>query len=153
MWQQTNPGRHELLFLPSPNDKDLLSPCDGEFWVKPVWMFHKVSLKRKQKFEAIMEIDDKIEKNKEDMEIDELEDTDEQYQEIDTDNKGESKTGGDIWNDTNVPVTGEEEAWEDNFQEAQIEENESNESFKQKMWKTSMLKLLQRFCPHLTREC
>ena len=110
MWQQTNPGRHESLFLPSPNDKDLLSPCDGEFWVKPVWMFHKVSLKRKQKFEAIMEIDDKIEKNKEDMEIDELEDTDEQYQEIDTDNKGESKTGGDIWNDTNVPVTGEEEA-------------------------------------------
>lgn len=87
-----------------------MSPCDGEFWVKPVWMIHKVSLKRKQKFEAIMEIDDKIEKNVEDMEIDELEDTDEQYQEIDTDNKGESKTGDDIWDDTNVPVTGQEEA-------------------------------------------
>lgn len=57
-----------------------------------------------------MEIDDKIEKNVEDMEIDELEDTDEQYQEIDRDNKGESKTGDNIWDDTNVPVTGQEEA-------------------------------------------
>ena len=48
MWQQTNPGQHGLLHPPIPNDK--LSPCDGKFWVKPVWMIHKASLKRKQKF-------------------------------------------------------------------------------------------------------
>lgn len=32
MWQQTNPGRHELLFLSSPNDKDLLSPIESMRW-------------------------------------------------------------------------------------------------------------------------
>ena len=46
------------------------------FWVKPVWMIHDASSKRKQKFEAIMEIDDKIEKNVDDMEIDELDNPD-----------------------------------------------------------------------------
>ena len=44
--------------------------------MKPVWMIHKASYKRKQKFEAIVEIDDKIEKNVDDMEIDELDDPD-----------------------------------------------------------------------------
>ena len=39
--------------------------------MKPVWMISEASLKRKQKFEEIMEIDDKIEKNVDDMEIDE----------------------------------------------------------------------------------
>ena len=66
------------------------------FWVKPVWMVHEASSKRKQKFETIMEIDDKIEKNVDVMEIDELDDPDEQYQEIDTYNEGESKTEDDI---------------------------------------------------------
>ena len=62
------------------------------FWVKPVWMIHDASSKRKQKFETMMEIDDKIEKNVDDMEISELDDPDEQYQEIDTYNDCESKT-------------------------------------------------------------
>ena len=44
--------------------------------MKPVWMIHEASLKRKQKFEAIMEIDDKTEKNVDGMEIDELDDPD-----------------------------------------------------------------------------
>ena len=69
MWQLTNPRRRGLLLPPIPNDKP--SPCDGKFWVKPVWMISEASLKRKQKFEEIMEIDDKIEKNVDDMEIDE----------------------------------------------------------------------------------
>ena len=62
-----------------------------------------------------MEIDDKIQKNMDDMEIDELDDPDEQYQEIDTDNEGESKTGDDIQDDTNIPITEEEEVGEDNW--------------------------------------
>ena len=74
IWQQTNPGWHGLSLPLIPNDK--LSPCDGKFWVKPVWMIHEASLKRKQKFEAIMEIDDKTEKNVDGMEIDELDDPD-----------------------------------------------------------------------------
>ena len=61
-----------------------------------------------------MEIDDKIQKNMDDMEIDELDDPDEQYQEIDTDNEGKSKTGDDIQDDTNIPITEEEEVGEDN---------------------------------------
>ena len=57
MWQQTNPASWIHVM--------------ENFWVKPVWMIHDASSKRKQKFEAIMEIDDKIEKNVDDMEIDE----------------------------------------------------------------------------------
>ena len=53
-------------------------------------------------FEAIVEIDDKIGKNVDDMEIDELDDPDVQYQEIDTDNEGESKAEDDIQDDTNI---------------------------------------------------
>ena len=89
MWQETNPGQCGLLLPLIPNDK--LSPCDGKF-------LGETSVE----FEAIIEIDDKIGKNVDDMEIDELDDPDVQYQEIDTDNEGESKAEDDIRDDTNI---------------------------------------------------
>ena len=113
------------------------------FWLKPVWRIHQASLKRKKKFEIIMEIHDKIEKNVDDMEIDELDDPDEQYQEIDTDNEGESKTEDDVRDDTNPLVTEEEEVGEDNLQEGQIEENELKESIKQKIVKDINVKTIK----------
>ena len=92
------------------------------FWVKPVWMIHDVSLKRKQMCEAIMEIDDKIEKNRDGIKIDELVDPDEKYQEINTDNEGETKMEDDIRDDTDIPVTKEEEVGKDNLNEAEDSE-------------------------------
>ena len=83
-------------------------------------------------FEAIMEIDGKIEKNGDDMEIDELDDPDEQYWKVDTDNEGEAKTENDIQDEINNSVTNEEEVEEDNLQEAKTKENDPKESIKQK---------------------
>ena len=45
MGQHANPGQCGLSLPPIPNGK--LSPCDGKFWVKLMWMIHQASLKRK----------------------------------------------------------------------------------------------------------
>ena len=100
-------------------------------------------------FEAIIETDDKIGKNVDDMEIDELDDPDVQYQEIDTDNEGESKAEDDIRDDTNIWVTEDEEVGEGNLQEAQIEKNELKESAKQKIVKDINVKTTSKILSSL----
>ena len=54
-------------------------------------------------------------KNRDDMEIDELDDLDEQYLEINTDNEGDIKIEDDIQDDTNIPATEKEEVGENNL--------------------------------------
>ena len=95
-----------------------------------------------------MEIDDKIEKNVDDMAIDELDDPDEKHQEIDTDNECES-TKDYIRDDTNIPVTEEEEVEKDNLQEAEIKENEPKGSIKQKIVKVINVKTTSKILPSL----
>ena len=96
-----------------------------------------------------METDNKIEKNVDDMAIDELDDPDEKYQEIDTDNECESTTEDYIRDDTNIPVTEEEEVEKDNLQEAEIKENESKGSIKQKIVKVINVKTTSKILSSL----
>ena len=49
------------------------------------------------------------------MEIDELDDLDEQYLEINTDNEGDIKIEDDIQDDTNIPATEKEEVGQNNL--------------------------------------
>ena len=55
----------------------------------------------------------------------------------------------DIQDDTNIPVTEEEEVGEDNLQEAQIEENELKESVKQKIVKDINVKTTSKILSSL----
>ena len=55
----------------------------------------------------------------------------------------------DIQDDTNIPVTEEEEVGEDNLQEAQIEENELKEFVKQKIVEDINVKTTSKILPSL----
>ena len=124
-------------------------------------MIHETSLERKRKFEAIMETDDKTERDGHDIQIDKLDELNERYQEIDIGNKGKAKTEDNILDDTNIPGRRgriarrnkeEEELGNGNLQEAETKENGPKESTKQKVLKDINVKTTSKILSALHKE-
>ena len=133
----------------------------GKFWLKPVWMIHETSLERKRKFEAIIETDDKTERDGHDIQIDKLDELTEQYQEIDIGNKGKAKTEGNILDDTNIPGRRgriarrnkeEEELGNGNLLEVETKESGPKESTKQRVLKDINVKTTSKILSTLHKE-